>query len=163
MVITVDTDSYLAFLGIGVLLVFIDGQLIYRSGRAYLEQAYGRSASAKSMNHLVVVLFHLVVLGLLALISTVPVDTGDQIRNVVLQLGIVLLLLAAAHAGTIAILGRIRDRQHEEKITENIVERRQQRREWGTHPTVNPVTDGPEPHAEVSPSIDDRGPYTSTS
>ncbi|MQA08546.1 MAG: hypothetical protein GEU98_08325 [Pseudonocardiaceae bacterium] len=160
--IGVNTNSYLAFLVISVVLVVIDGQLIYRSGRAYLEQAYGTSGSARSVTHLVVVLFHLVVLGLIALLSTIPMDTGSQVRDVVVQLGVVLLLLAAAHGATIGILSRIREQHREDKITEDIVERRQQKREWGTHPTANPVSDGPEKQAAVSPSIDQHGPYTST-
>lgn len=31
------TEAYVSFLAIGVVLVLIDGQVIYRSGRGYLE------------------------------------------------------------------------------------------------------------------------------
>ncbi len=55
-------DSYLAFLLCGVLLVLIDGQILYRSGLKYLGSAY-QADSARSVMQLVAVLFHLVVLG----------------------------------------------------------------------------------------------------
>jgi hypothetical protein len=32
-----DTNAYVTFLLVGVLLVVVDGQIIYRSGRRYLE------------------------------------------------------------------------------------------------------------------------------
>ena len=39
------TNAYLSFLAIGVALVLIDGQIIYRSGRRYLENSYGDPAA----------------------------------------------------------------------------------------------------------------------
>jgi ABC-type uncharacterized transport system permease subunit len=44
-------QSYAVFLLLGVVLVAIDGQLIYFSGRGYLTKAYGSNAeSARSMS-----------------------------------------------------------------------------------------------------------------
>jgi hypothetical protein len=119
-------QSYAVFLLLGVVLVAIDGQLIYRSGRDYLAKAYGNAESARSMNRLVAVLFHLVVLGLLALISTIDVDTGDPVQDVVFRLGIVLLLLALAHGATMAILGRIRDKQLQQALVDEMAEEHRQ-------------------------------------
>jgi hypothetical protein len=119
-------QSYAVFLLLGVLLVLIDGQLIYFSGRGYLTKAYGNEESARSMNRLVAVLFHLVVLGLLALISTVDVNTGDPVKDVVFRLGIVLLLLAMAHGATMAILARIRDRQLQQALVDEMAEEHRQ-------------------------------------
>jgi hypothetical protein len=114
-----DTNSYIAFLVLGAILVAIDGQIIYRGGRKYIEHSYGDSAAGASMMRLVTVLFHLVVLGVLMLISTVDVGS-NQTEGVILRLGIVLLLLAAAHAVTIAILARIKDRQMQERLAEEM-------------------------------------------
>jgi hypothetical protein len=119
-------QSYAVFLLLGVVLVIVDGQLIYFSGRGYLTKAYGNEESARSMNRLVAVLFHLVVLGLLALISTIDIDTGDPVQDVVFRLGIVLLLLALAHGATMAILARIRDRQLQQALVDEMAEEHRQ-------------------------------------
>jgi hypothetical protein len=155
--VAVDTNSYVTFLIVGVVLVVIDGQIVYRSGRAILAESYREPAAAKSMVQLVTVLFHLVVLGVLAIISTFNVDTGSPVSDVVVKLGVVLLVLAAAHAATMAILSSIRDRRHEEHITEELVE---QRSNGGQRPVVNPVDDGNR-RPTVSPAIDQLGPYSS--
>lgn len=114
-------DGYVAFLVLGVALVLIDGQLIYRSGRGYLREVY-RPDVARSMIQLVTVLFHLVVLGLLALISLLDVDTGLPVRDVVVKLGVVLLVLAVAHGLTLTILVQIRDRRRREQISDEMAD-----------------------------------------
>jgi hypothetical protein len=115
--------EYIAFLVVGVLLVVIDGQLILRSGRTYLREAYGEEgAAATSITRLVVILFHLIVLGLLALISTISVGGADVLPRIVTKLGVVLLLLALAHGATIAILTRIRERQRQLRLRQEIVD-----------------------------------------
>lgn len=114
-------DSYVTFLVLGIVLVVIDGQLIYHSGRGYLKRAYD-DEEATSMIRLAVVLFHLVVLGLLALVSLISVETGNATKDVVMKLGIVLLLLALAHGVTMAILSRIRDRQMQQQLADQMAE-----------------------------------------
>jgi protein-S-isoprenylcysteine O-methyltransferase Ste14 len=151
-----DTNSYVTFLVVGVVLVAIDGLIIYRSGRAYLDPVYRDPRAAKSMVQLVTVLFHLVVLGVLALISTLTINTGNPVSTVVVKLGVVLLVLAAVHAATMMILGNIRDRRRDEKVTDELVEQRNHR------PTVAPVGDeSVDRRPTVSPSIDELGPYSS--
>lgn len=119
-----EPNAYLTFLVLGVILVAIDGQIIYWSGRRYLEESFGDPAAGTSMTRLVAVLFHLVVLGLLMLISTLDLGGSNGIEAVVLRLGVVLLLLAVAHAATLGVLARIRDRQEQEKLTKATAERR---------------------------------------
>jgi hypothetical protein len=135
-----DTNSYIAFLVLGVVLVAIDGQIIYHSGRKYLEHSYGDPAAGASMTRLVTALFHLVVLGLLMLISTMSVGS-NQAEGVVTRLGIVLLLLAAAHGLTIAILSRIRDRQMQEQLADEMTGHSVQREQ-----PVEPSVDNPPPY-----------------
>jgi len=106
-----DTNAYVTFLLIGVLLVAVDGQLIYRSGRRYLESAGGDPNSGASMIRLVTILFHLVVLGVLALLSVIDFGGDSTIVTVVTKLGVTLLVLAVAHGVTLGVLGRIRDEQ----------------------------------------------------
>jgi hypothetical protein len=137
-----DTNSYIVFLLLGVLLVVIDGQIIYRSGRQYLEHSYSDPAAAVSVTRLITVLFHLAVLGVLLLISTIEVGSNPA-EGVVLRLGIVLLLLAVAHGITITILNRIRDRLQQERMLEE--HNAHQHREPTVQPTVQPVVDSPRP------------------
>jgi hypothetical protein len=118
-----NANGYVAFLVLGVVLVLIDGQLIVRSGRGYLRKVY-EPDEARSMVQLVAGLFHLVVLGLLALLSMITVDTGLLLRDVVVKLGVLLLLLAGAHGFTLTILMRIRDRRRHEQISDEITESR---------------------------------------
>lgn len=114
-------DSYVTFLVLGIVLVVVDGQLIYHSGKGYLRRAYD-DEQAGAMMRLTAVLFHLVVLGLLALVSIINVETGDPVKNVVVKLGVVLLLLALAHGVTMAILSRIRDRQMQQQLADQMAE-----------------------------------------
>jgi hypothetical protein len=114
-----DNSSYLMFLILGTVLVFVDGQIIYRSGLRYLANSYGDRGSARSMARLVSVLFHLAVLGILALISTIDFSTNTPMQGVVLRLGVVLVMLAIAHAITIGVLTRLRDRLDVENVTQS--------------------------------------------
>lgn len=107
---TVDTNSYVTFLLLGALLVVADGQIIYRNGRRFLQNAAPNS-TAESMTRLVSVLFHLIVLGVLALISTIDVPADNPTEGVVLRLGIVLIIIGIAHWVAVVALARIRDRE----------------------------------------------------
>ncbi|MGH4007426.1 MAG: hypothetical protein ACRDTH_04535 [Pseudonocardiaceae bacterium] len=133
-----DVNGYVTFLIIGVALVLADGQLIVRSGRQYLQGVYQPEAG-RSMLHLVAAMFHFVVLGLLALISLIDVDTGLPIRDVVVKVGVLLLVLAAVHGVTITILMKIRDRRLQEQISEEIAENHYSAGVPGA--TVRPVND----------------------
>jgi hypothetical protein len=111
-----DSNSYVAFLVIGTALVLIDGQIIYRNGRRFLQQATP-NAPAKSLTTLVSVLFHLGTLGVLALLSTIDFPTDTEIKGIVLRLGIILIVLGIAHWIAVSALGRIRDREEYEEYT----------------------------------------------
>ncbi|GAA1346244.1 hypothetical protein [Saccharothrix algeriensis] len=145
-------QGYAVFLLLGVVLVLIDGQLIYRSGRAYMNRAYGDPEAAKSMTALATVLFHLVVLGLLAIVSIVRVDTGDAVKDVVLKLGLVLLLLALVHGVTMMILGRIRDRQLQQQLADEMAEEHRQFEREHAVPPQAPRAEPPVEPARTLPS-----------
>ncbi len=146
-------QGYAVFLLIGVVLVLIDGQLIHRSGRGYMNRAYGDPEAAKSMTGLATVLFHLVVLGLLALVSIITVDTGDPVKDVVVKLGIVLLLLALVHALTMIVLGRIRDRQLQQQMADEMTREHQQYEQEHGVPSQSPRIEPVEPDETVPPRI----------
>ena len=104
-----NTNSYVLFLLIGALLVVIDGQIIYRSGRRMLRQSSSDAGSAESQVSLVVVLFHLVSFGVVALASTI--GEWNTVTGVVARLGLLLLFLALAHWAATTALASLRDRE----------------------------------------------------
>jgi type VI protein secretion system component VasK len=117
-----DTNSYIVFLLLGVVLVGVDGQIIYRSGRRYLEESHGATEASASMTRLVTALFHLTVLGLLALITTIDFGGDNPTEAVIVRLGVVLLMLAIAHGITIGVLTKVRARQKREGLAEEMAE-----------------------------------------
>ncbi|MDS0134895.1 MULTISPECIES: hypothetical protein [unclassified Amycolatopsis] len=151
------TNAYLSFLAIGVALVLIDGQIIYRSGRRYLENSYGDPAAGASMTRLVTVLFHLATLGVLALISTIDLG-GSDLPGVVGRIGVLLLILALAHAITLGVLARIRGEQEVEAVVQRGPRPRVEAEQQG--PTVTPVPGQDGRYPAASPSLENRAPYT---
>ncbi|WP_410659373.1 hypothetical protein [Amycolatopsis sp. lyj-112] len=150
------TNAYVAFLVIGVALVMLDGLIIYRSGRRYLQGSYGDPAAGASMTWLVTVLFHLATLGVLALLSTIDIG-GSDLPGVVGRLGVLLLVLAIAHAITLGVLSRIRGEQEAGAVI-NRSHQRVEPEQQGT--TVTPVPGQEGRYPDVSPSIEHRAPYT---
>jgi hypothetical protein len=150
------TNAYLTFLAIGMALVVIDGQIIYRSGRRYLENSYGYPQAGASMTRLVTVMFHLAMLGLLALLSTIDMG-GSDLPGVVGRLGVLLLVLATAHGITLVVLGRIREEQVDEAA---VAQRRQPVKPEQQGTTVTPVPDQDGRHPSISPSLSGRAPYS---
>jgi hypothetical protein len=140
-----DIDSYTAFLLISALLVAVDAVIITISGRRYLGDDANRGMSVAA-SWLTTTLFTLIVLGLVALISTVDPPVDGEPQKLVTKLGIVLLLLAVAHAITMSVLVRYRGEERQEQFSEELTEQRRGR----THPP------------EVSQSIEHHEPYSTT-
>jgi Tfp pilus assembly major pilin PilA len=161
------------FLIAGVVLVAIDAAIVYRSGRAYLDEVYRDPRGSRSMVQLVTMLFVLIVLGVLALISTIDIDTGNAVQNVVVKLGVVLLVLAAAHAATISILSHLRDRLRGEQLEDELIQGSTNNgvaQNATVNPAPNPVQNtapaGDEyitRHPAISPPIEEQqNPYPTT-
>jgi len=147
-------NAYLSFLAVGIALILLDGQVIYRSGKRYLGSVDGTSAAAGSMARLAAMLFHLVTLGVLALLSTIDIG-GSDLPGVVGRIGVLLLILALAHAITIAVLSRMRgERETEEYIRHGGLPLRRP-----DETTVTPVPGQEGMHPDVSPSLENRSPY----
>lgn len=151
-----DLSSYLTFLLFGVLVILIDGQLIYRSGNVYLNRAYADPISARSVNRLVAVLFHLIVLGLFAFVSTIDPHTGNAAEDVVLKLGIVLILVAVAHGATMLILSRIKHQQREQELAEEITEQVEERMHG--QPSVRRIREEAAQRREPAATVEVRTP-----
>jgi hypothetical protein len=151
-----DANSYVVFLVLGTVLVLIDGQIIYRNGRRFLQQATP-NAPAESLTRLVSVLFHLGTLGVLALLSTIDIPADNQTEGLILRLGIILILLGIAHWIAVSALSRIRDREEFDEVSHEREARRQANeaamRAQGTYvpePTESPAYNGESATAVVN-------------
>ncbi|GAA3994136.1 hypothetical protein GCM10022247_12140 [Allokutzneria multivorans] len=133
-------NAYFAFLIVGAILVIADGQLIMRASRGYLRSAYADEKAANSMGRMIGVLFHIITLGLLMLLSTVNIPVEGAVQQVVTKLGIVLLLLGAAHAVALSVLRNMRERQSSQLLTQETNAQFEERRhdEHQQQPNVNP-------------------------
>jgi hypothetical protein len=99
----------LLFLVVGVVIVFAVGQLLVRSGGRYLAGSVpGERAAAGPAANLVAVLFHLLTLGIVALISVTTWGASRETRFLI-QLGIFLVVLAAVYAIALSLINRRRD------------------------------------------------------
>ena len=117
------TISYVLFLIVGVLLVFLDGQLMRRSGTTYLQAVYPEVRVADSLNQLITVLFHLVGLGFVALVPAFGMDAGSAFQTLITRSGVLLLVLAALHGVTLWTLARLRARQRERQLRDELTTR----------------------------------------
>ncbi|HEY2766381.1 MAG TPA: hypothetical protein VGJ13_20575 [Pseudonocardiaceae bacterium] len=103
--------SYFVVLFVGIALTVVVGQILVRSVRPFLEDVFQQPETSTSVTRLLVVLFHLVVLGVIALVATIDITLSHPIQTIVVKLGLVLLVLGAAHAGTLLVLTRLRARR----------------------------------------------------
>jgi hypothetical protein len=164
-------NDYVSFLLLGLLFVVVDGMILYRGAKQYLSAGAAGATQNASLARMVIVVFHLVSLGILALLSLV--DIGGAPAALVGRLGIFLLLMAVAHAITISVLSR----QRENQSVESRIGRQRQRsevddyeREAGvtTRPVegsayetaVTPVPGQEGAAPQVSPTLEQRGPYS---
>lgn len=97
------------FLAIGVLIVIAVGRLLAMSGRRYLANSVtpNERRSASPAATLVAVFFHLVTLGIVALLAIVPVG-GSPAESLLFRLGVLLLALALVFGVTLTLLSRRR-------------------------------------------------------
>ena len=114
-----NNGPYIVILIIGVLIVLIDGQLILRSSPGYLAEVYENPKQARQVAGLVTVLFHLVMLGVVALVDAVALSEDAGIRSVLARVGAILILTAIGHGVTMQVLSRLRQQQLDTEIAEN--------------------------------------------
>lgn len=126
--------SYVLLLVLGTAVTVLVGQILIRTGEGFLEEVFESQRTARSINRLLAVLFHLVVLGLLALISTVDTPGEGPLQTLVTKLGVVLLVLGAAHGGTMLLLARIRSKRREQELADEMsAQLEQSRQQHGSH------------------------------
>jgi hypothetical protein len=118
-----ETAQYITLLIVALGLTFLVGRLLVHAGEPFLQEVFRDEKVTRSVNLLLSVLFHLVTLGVLAIISVIEVNTGDMLQTFVAKLGIVLLTLGVAYGVSMLVLIRVRERRRASQISEQVQER----------------------------------------
>ncbi|NMH98969.1 hypothetical protein [Pseudonocardia acidicola] len=129
------TAQYLVFLVIAVGLTIGVGRVLFMSGEPFLEEVFQNKDTARSLNMLLTVLFHLLTLGVLAIISTIDVPVEGLIQTMVTKFGVVLVVVGIAYGVSMLVLLRIRERRRAAAISAGVQQRiAEQNRKPATDP-----------------------------
>jgi hypothetical protein len=118
-----DLGYYIALLVVSVALTFLVGRLLVTAGEPFLQEVFRDTKVTRSVNLLLSVLFHLITLGVLAIVSVVRLSSENTLQTFVMRLGVVLLILGIAYGISMLVLIRIRERRRADDISEQISER----------------------------------------
>ena len=103
--------EYVVYLAASVVLTVWVGRTLYVNGRRFLVEVMADEGLADSVNHLLLVGFYLVNLGVAALLINATgrlASTPELVRTLATQLGIVLLVLGGMHLTNVFVLQRLR-------------------------------------------------------
>ena len=103
--------EYVVYLGASVVLTVWVGRTLYVNGRRFLVEVLADEGLADSVNHLLLVGFYLVNIGVAALLVNATgrlESTAEVVRTLATQLGIVLLVLGGMHFTNLFVLQRLR-------------------------------------------------------
>ncbi|MGE3287815.1 MAG: hypothetical protein AB7J32_17210 [Pseudonocardia sp.] len=115
--------EYITVLVIAIGLTVVVGRLLVVAGEPYLLEVFRDRKVTRSVNRLLSVLFHLITLGVLAIISAIDISLDSQLQTVVVKLGIVLLVLGIAYGVSMLVLIRIRQRRQADQISAEVSHR----------------------------------------
>jgi hypothetical protein len=115
--------QYIVLLAVSIGLTFLVGRLLIRAGGPFLQDVFHDEKVTRSVNLLLSVLFHLVTLGVLAIISVADVPGYNALQTFVVKLGVVLLTLGIAYGISMLVLIRVRERRRSDEISEHVQER----------------------------------------
>jgi hypothetical protein len=118
-----ENAQYIVLLLVSIGLTFIVGRLLVVAGRPFLQEVFHDTKVTRSVNLLLSVLFHLVTLGVLAIISVAEIGGDDMLQSFVMRLGVVLLTLGVAYGISMLVLIRVRERRRASEISEHVQER----------------------------------------
>jgi hypothetical protein len=137
--------QYIVLLALSIGLTFLVGRLLVRAGEPFLQEVFHDEKVTRSVNLLLSVLFHLVTLGVLAIISVTDVPGYNELQTFVVKLGVVLLTLGIAYGISMLVLIRVRERRRANEISEHVQERLAERgiSTDGTHTTPPVVAQPP--------------------
>lgn len=136
-----DTAMYITLLVVAVALTFAVGRLLVTAGEPFLQEVFQDTKVTRSVNLLLSVLFHLITLGVLAIITVVDfADAMEPLQQFVVKLGVVLLILGIAYGISMLVLIRVRERRRATQISEQVQERLAERGAPAARPVVEPTT-----------------------
>jgi hypothetical protein len=118
-----EMTQYLVLLAVSIALTFLVGRLLVRAGGPFLQEVFHDEKVTRSVNLLLSVLFHLITLGVLAIISVTDVPADNALQAFVVKLGVVLLTLGIAYGISMLVLIRVRERRRAAEISEQVQER----------------------------------------
>jgi hypothetical protein len=118
-----EMTQYIVLLAVSVALTFVVGRLLVRAGEPFLLEVFHDEKVTRSVNLLLSVLFHLITLGVLAIISVTEVAGDNLLQTFVVKLGVVLLTLGIAYGISMLVLIRVRERRRANEISEQVQER----------------------------------------
>jgi hypothetical protein len=118
-----ENAQYIVLLIVSVGLTFIVGRLLVTAGEPFLQEVFHDTKVTRSVNLLLSVLFHLITLGVLAIISVADITGGDMLQSFVVRIGVVLLTLGVAYGISMLVLIRVRERRRASEISEHVQER----------------------------------------
>jgi hypothetical protein len=108
---------------VSVGLTFLVGRLLVRAGEPFLLEVFHDRKVTRSVNLLLSVLFHLITLGVLAIISVADISGDNALQTFIVKLGVVLLVLGLAYGISMLVLVRVRERRRAAEISEHVQER----------------------------------------
>ncbi|HXV94844.1 MAG TPA: hypothetical protein VD813_16180 [Pseudonocardia sp.] len=123
-----ENAQYVTLLVISVALTVAVGRVLVVAGQPFLQDVFHDERVSRSVSRLLSVLFHLVTLGVLAIISVAEVRADGALQSVVVKLGVVLLVLGIAYGISMLVLIRIRERRRATEISERARQRVAERR-----------------------------------
>lgn len=120
-----ETAQYVVLLIVSVVLTFVVGRLLVTAGEPFLNEVFQDRAVTKSVNLLLSVLFHLITLGVLAIITIINLGNleNQPLQRFVVRLGLVLLVLGVAYGVSMLVLIRVRERRRADEISEHVTEK----------------------------------------
>lgn len=133
-----DTGMYITLLVVAIALTFLVGRLLVTAGEPFLQEVFQDRSVTRSVNLLLSVLFHLITLGVLAIISIVEIGGQEPLQEFVVKLGVVLLVLGVAYGISMLVLIRVRERRRASQISEQVQERLAERS--APHPAPQTTT-----------------------
>ena len=133
-----DTAMYITLLVVAIVLTFLVGRLLVTAGEPFLQEVFQERSVTRSVNLLLSVLFHLITLGVLAIITVVDFASDmEPLQQFVVKLGVVLLILGLAYGVSMLVLIRVRERRRAAQISEEVQERLAERA--APRPVVDPA------------------------
>ncbi|MFI9388479.1 hypothetical protein [Kutzneria sp. NPDC052558] len=148
------------YLVAGVAVIVIVGRLLAFSGKRYLAGAQVSARereSAGSVAQLVSMLFHLVTLGLGALLAAIPFGGGETTVFLV-RIGVLLILVALAYAVALRMLTRRKQEEVVSGFDAQVRELRNERQHPNGYEVSNDPSAGMAPQPRREPTLGEPRP-----